>query len=42
MYGIVMWCSNNETLKKYIEDIAKNEYKKERNPMDCLLWYLVL
>lgn len=42
--GAPFWITNQETLKKYAEIIAKNLYtaKEDRDPFGCTLLYLAL
>ena len=40
--GVPFWLTNIETLRKYAEILAKNEYTQARNPFDATLLYLAL
>ena len=40
--GLVFWIKNPLTLKKIGEQIAKVEYVKKKDPVDCSLFYLAL
>lgn len=40
--SVPFWIGNKEQLKKWIEEIAMNEYRKNKDPFDCLFWYLLI
>ena len=42
MYGMGLWIKNQQKLKKMIEDIAMNDYRKNREPKNIALWYMAL
>lgn len=41
-YNVIIWYDNQPEIKKYIEQIAKNEYNKTKEPAKAALWYLLL
>ena len=41
-FSIVMWYDGKEHLKKWVEEIGTNEFKKSKEPMDCMLWYILV
>ena len=41
-YSIIYWYDGKEQIKKWIEEIGANEYRKDREPFDCLLWYTLV
>lgn len=42
MFGMGIWIKNQLKLKKMIEDIAMNDYRKNRDPKNIALWYMAL
>ena len=41
-YSVVMWYDGREQLRKWTEEIGTNEFKKNKEPMDCMLWYILV
>jgi len=41
-YGVIIWYDNMEKITGYIETIARNEYRKTRDPYSATLWYVLL
>ena len=41
-FSIIMWYDGKEQLKKWTEEIGTNEFKKNKEPMDCMLWYALV
>jgi len=41
-HGAGYWINSLETLKKYIEIIARNQFTKTKEPLDCAIWYLAM
>ena len=42
MYGIGIWVKSQVKLKKLIEDIAMNDFRKNKEPKNISLWYMAL
>ena len=42
IYGIRIWLRNPLKLKRIIEELALNEFRKNREPKNVALWYLAL
>lgn len=42
IFGIPLWFDKIEKFKYYIEIIAKNVYRKTRDPFEVCLWYILL
>jgi RAVE protein 1 C terminal len=42
MYGMGIWIQNPQKLKKMIEEIAMNDYRKNKEPKNISLWYMAL
>ena len=42
MYGMGLWIKNQQKLKKMIEEIAMNDYRKNKEPKNIALWYMAL
>lgn len=40
--GVGYWMQDVFKISKLIEKVAMNEFKKRRNPLDCMFFYLVL
>ena len=38
----MIWYDNLQKIKEFIEFIAKNEFKKTRDPVDSALWFFLL
>jgi hypothetical protein len=41
-YAAVIWYENIQHVRKWLERVALAEYKKNQDPFDCLLWYILL
>lgn len=41
-YSVPLWYNNTEDLKKWIQEIATNEFRREKEPFDCLFWYIMI
>lgn len=41
-YSIILWYDNKEVIKKWIEEIAINEFRNKKDPFDCLFWYILV
>jgi hypothetical protein len=39
---VPFWIGNKEMLKKWIEEVAMQEYRNSKEPFDCLLWYVLI
>ena len=42
MYGIGIWLKNPLKLKKMIEELALNEFRRSKEPKNVALWYMAL
>jgi hypothetical protein len=40
--GLVYWLSSDQLLRQIIEKVAITEYQKRKNPLDAMLFYLIL
>lgn len=40
-YSIVMWYENKGVIKNWVEEIGTNLFKVNKEPLDCLFWYLL-
>lgn len=41
-YGAGYWIKSAQTLRQYIEKIARNTFAKDNKPLDAAIWYLIL
>ena len=41
-YSVPFWINNKDMLKKWIEEIAMQEYRNKKEPFDCLFWYILV
>ena len=37
-----LWYHNPLKIKTWVEEIAANEYRKTKEPFDCLFWYVLV
>eukprot|EP00041_Stephanoeca_diplocostata_P042119 m.10271 g.10271 ORF g.10271 m.10271 type:complete len:2710 (-) comp7311_c0_seq1:154-8283(-) len=41
-YGAGYWIKSAQTLRQYVEKIARNTFAKDNKPLDAAIWYLIL
>eukprot|EP00038_Savillea_parva_P002312 m.113177 g.113177 ORF g.113177 m.113177 type:complete len:2381 (+) comp10795_c0_seq1:217-7359(+) len=41
-HGAGFWIRSLDTLRKYAETIARNQFAKTKQPLDCAIWYLAM
>jgi hypothetical protein len=41
-YSVALWYEDNvEKWKKWVEEIAMNRFRVNKDPFDCLFWYIL-